>query len=419
MNKAERKFRLTAILAIFVLLTVLLAVINIVSFTMTTDDADEITQRIADQGGRLEALASEEPAVSGEPAPGGWGDFRFRPGQGPFGRFGPMGPTSPDTEASIRYFTAKFSPEGQYLGMEVFAMSAVTQEEAQEWAENLIHESTGWTSGNYRYRVYEHDMLTYVTVIDQGREMLASYRILIISVIGEILCLVIAYFVLKAVGRRLFAPLAEADAKQKKFVANANRELRLPLTIINANTELIEREHGPDDRTRSIHRQVRKMDELVSRIETLSIFDVEDKQRYDVALSDLLRASLDGAADRFAERSLTLHTEITPDIHLQASAEGMKRMVDELIDNAVRYAEGDVTFRLSREAERIILRAQNGTSLPDGSYDNAFDRFTTLDNAPADAVGLGLAAVKSIVKTMDGRASAWASHGVFTVRIAL
>ena len=419
MNKAEKKFRLTAILAIFVLLTVLLAVINIASFTMMTDDADEITQRIADQGGRLEALVSEEPSVSAEPNPGGWGDWRFRPGQGPFARFGPMGPSSPDTEASIRYFTAKFSPDGQNVGREVYAMSAVTQAEAQEWAENLVNESTGWTSGNYRYRVYDHDGLTYVTVIDQGRELLASYRILIISVIGEILCLVIAYFVLKVVGRNLFAPLAEADAKQKKFVANTNRELRLPLTIINANTELIEREHGPDDHTRSIHRQIRKMDELVSRVETLSIFDEQHDQRYDVALSDLLRASLDGAAGRFSERSLELHTEIEPDIHLMASAESMKRMVDELIDNAVRYSTGSVTFRLYREAERIILQTENGTGLADGSYDNAFDRFTTLDNAPGDTAGLGLAAVKDIVRAHDGRATAWASQGVFTVRIAL
>ncbi len=412
MNNAEKKFRLTAILSIFVLLTVLLAVINIVSFTMATTDADELTQLIADQNGRLDTRAS------GEPAAGGW-DWRFFPGQGPGGRFGPMGPTSPDTEASVRYFTAKFAPDGTFMGMEAFAISAVTQEDAQAWASSLLHESTGWTNGTYRYRVYDVDWMTYVTVIDQGREMLSCYRILIISVIGEVLCLVIGYFVLKLVGRRLFAPLEEADAKQKKFVAGANRELRLPLTIINANVELLERAHGPDDHTRSIHRQVRKMDELVSRIETLSIFNEPNSQRYDVALSDLLRASLDEAAERFESKSLTLRAEITPDIHLSANPEGMKRMVDELIENAVRYSTGDVCFRLSQESERIVLQTENGTALAPGSYDNVFDRFTTLDNAPVDAAGLGLAAVKSIVKEHDGRASAWVANGVFTVRIAL
>ena len=416
MNNAEKKFRLTAILAIFVLLTVLLAVINIVSFTMATTDADEITQRIADQNGQLNASASSDPVSSGEPMPGapGWNQ-RF----GPRGFFGPMAPISADTEASVRYFTARFTPDGQFAGMAAFSISAVTEEEAQEWASTLLKEDTGWTGGSYRYRVYENNSMTYVTVIDQSRELLASYRILIISVIGEILCLIIAYFVLKYVGRRLFAPLEEADGKQKKFVAGANRELRLPLTIINADTELIEREHGPDDHTRSIHRQVRKMEELVSRIETLSIFNEPESERYEVALSDLLRASLDEAEERFQARSLTLRTDISPNIRLMASAESMKRMVDELIDNAVRYASGDVSFRLYKESERIILLTENSTALPDGSYDNVFDRFTTLDNAPEDAAGLGLAAVKEIVKAHDGRASARVANGVFTVRIAL
>ena len=416
MNNAEKKFRLTAILAIFVLLTVLLAVINIVSFTMATTDADEITQRIADQNGQMDVSVSGEPAPSGEPMPGGAGwNWRF----GPAGFFGPTGPTAADTEASVRYFTAKFTADGQFAGMAAFAISAVTEEEAQEWASSLLKETTGWTNGAYRYRVYELNSMTYVTVIDQSRELLASYRILIISLIGEILCLVIAFFVLRYVGRRLFAPLEEADAKQKKFVAGANRELRLPLTIINADTELLEREHGPDDHTRSIHRQVRKMEELVSRIETLSIFNEPESEHYEVPLSDLLRASLDEAAERFEARSLPLSVDIAPDIRLSASAESMKRMVDELIDNALRYASGDVSFRLYRESERIVLLTENGTALPDGSYDNVFDRFTTLDNAPEDAAGLGLAAVKEIVKAHDGRASARVANGVFTVRIAL
>ena len=415
MNNAEKKFRLTAILSIFVLLTVLLAVINIVSFTMATTDADEITQRIADQNGQLDAPASAEPAPSGEPGPvaGGW-NRRFGPTF-----FGPAIETSPDTEASVRYFTARFTPDGQFMGMEAFAISAVTEEEAQEWAASLLKETTGWTNGSYRYRVYELNSMKYVTVIDQSREILASYRILIISIIGEILCLIIAYFVLKYVGRRLFEPLAEADEKQKKFVAGANRELRLPLTIINADTELLEREHGPDDHTRSIHRQVRKMEELVSRIETLSIFNEPESERYDVPLSDLLRASLDEAAERFEAKSLSLSVDIAPDIRLKASAESMKRMVDELIDNALRYASGSVSFRLYKEAERIVLLTENGTALTDGSYDNVFDRFTTLDNAPDDAAGLGLAAVKEIVRSHDGRASARVANGVFTVRIAL
>ena len=405
MVKAEKRFRISALLAIFVLLTVLLAVINAVNFTMGSADADEITQRIADRYGMLGG-ASGEPAQ--DPAP-----------RRMIRRFGPMGPSSPEVDSSVRYFTAAFTPEGEATGLVAYSISALTQEEASEMAGGLLGGTTGWTNGTYRYRVYECGGLTYVTVIDQGRELLASYRILIISLIGEILCLIISWFVLKAVGRRLFAPLEDADRKQKKFIAAANRELRLPLTIISAETEILEKENGPGDNTRSIRRQVKKMDDLVARLESLSIFEEPYTDRETVSLSSILRTQLSIARERFDEKGLSVSADIVPDVELTADPEAMKRLVNELIDNIVRYAEKEAYFRLAREGERIILTAENDTGLSTGEYDQAFDRFTTLENAAEGAAGLGLSAVKEVVRAHDGRASAWVRDGVFTVRITL
>lgn len=415
MNNAEKKFRLTAILSIFILMTVLLSVINIVSFTMTSSDADEITQRIADRRGSLQNVS---PAASAEPAASA-AAAQPQPWRAPLGRFGPMGTNSPELDESVRYFTAAFTQDGESAGLVAYKISAVTEEEAVEWAKGLIRESTGWTSGTYRYRVYRTSDLIYVTVIDQGREMLSSYRILLISLIGDALCLVISFFVLRLVGKRLFEPLEEADRKQKKFIAGANREFRLPLTIIDANAELIERASGPDDRTRSIHRQVKKMEALIARLETLAIFDEPYKSRSEVALSDLLRARLDQAAERFQANGLNLNTEIAPDVTLSADPEAMKRMVDELIENAQRYALTSVTFRLGKEGDRVLLSTANDAELPDGQYDQVFDRFTTLDNASPGAAGLGLAGVRDVVKAHAGRVSAGCAGGVFTICIAL
>jgi len=416
MNKAQKKFLISAVAAVFVLLTVLLAVINVTNFTMISEDADRITEMIANRSGSFGTApgGQSQTAPGSSTAPNGGFD-PMRNG----GRFGPMGLDSPELNATVRYFTIALDDSGKAVETVAFRISAVTEEEAKEWAASLVSETTGWTHGTYRYRVTEANGLTYVTVVDQARELLPSYRILIISAVGDVLAVVISYFVLKGVGTRLFAPLEEADRSQKKFIANADKEFRLPLTIISANTELLEKTHGPDDQTRSIRRQVGRMNTLVEKLRSMSLYPEEEAKPADVSLSDILRSALDGAAERFAAKGLSVETAIADDVTVHADPAAMTRMADELIDNALRYATTDVTFRLRREGDRILLETENGAALPDGPCDQIFDRFTTLGNAPEGATGLGLAYVKDIVRASDGRLTASVTDGTFSLRIAL
>ncbi len=428
MKKAQRKFRLIAVLSIFVLLTLLLAVINGVNFTMASEDADKITEMLA---GHMGAFPDDPPngentqSPEGEAAPPSESETAMLPadkGRGRMWGMGPMGPDSPEVGRSVRYFTFAFPDNGDAAYTVRFRMSAVTEDEAEEWAAGLLGEKTGWTRGTYRYRVY-HDKArgaTFVTVIDQGRELLPSYRILVISAVGEVLCLIISFFVLMFVGRSVFAPIEDADRKQKSFMASADRGFRLPLTVISADNELIERDHGPCEQTVSIRRQVKKLTELVGKLGTMGIFEEETMQLAETDLSDLLKASVSGAAERFAAKGLKCDEAITPGIKVQADPEAMKRVIDELIDNALRYSSTWASFILCREGDRVVLLAQNDTQLPDGQADQVFDRFTKLANAAgSDTAGLGLAYVKEIVKAHHGRVSASVSGGVFTLKTAL
>jgi len=406
MNKAVKKFRSTAVLAVFILLTVLLTVINGVNFTMASQDADSITQSIADSQGSFQQGGGEQ---------GG----SFKPMQGG-NKMGPMGPGSPDMNSSVRYFTFAFRDENGDAERVAFQISAVTEEEAAEWARSLMNETTGWTHGTYRYRVYNKGDSTYVTVIDQGRELLPSYRILIISAVGEALVVLISWLVLGKVGEDLFSPLEEADRKQKRFIADADREFRLPLTIIAGDTELIERSNGPDDHTRSIRRQTEKLNDLVKRLGNMSIFDEDDLHPAQVPLSEFLQAALDGAAAGFEARGIEVETDIAPDVQISADPEAVRRIADELVGNAVKYAKTRAKFSLKKENDRVLLDACNDTDLPEGQADQVFDRFTVLENAAAEeGSGLGLSYVKDAVKAHHGRVSAAVEDGEFRLRVAL
>ena len=405
MNKAEKKFRLYAILVIFVLLTAMLAVINGINFTMAARDADKLTEMLATRQGTFENKSNISGGMQNKPRNK---DFMM----------GPMGPASPEMNASLRYFTVSFS--GKNGEIVAFNISAVTESEALEWALNLKKETAGWTRGTYRYRVYKNGDTTYVTVIDQGRELLPSYRILIISAVGEVLCLVAGWFVLLGIGRRIYAPIEEADRKQKNFIKNANKEFRLPLTIISGNTELIERKYGPDDETRSTRRQIMKLNELVNKLGTIGIFDDEQSGKNEISLSELLREALDRDAEKFFSKNLKLSTDISPDVKLTADEQAIKQMFDEIIGNTLKYALTKARFKLQSENGYIFFEVKNDANLADGLANQVFDRFTVLENADKEnSVGLGLAYVKEIVKAHNGRISAEVADGIFILRITI
>ncbi len=405
MNKAVRKFVLSAEGAIFVLLTVLLSVINIVNFAMAGDDADHVTQRIEEQQGMFHS--NTKP-----PEPRKNNRFRFE-------GFGNMGPDSPEMDDSLRYFTISFDKDNN-ADTVVFKMSAISEDEAVSWAESLLSYQTGWTHVNYRYRVYESDDKTFVTVIDQGRELLASYRILVISVSGGVILLLLSLVILIVTGRRIFRPIEESDRKQKQFISNVEQEFSVPLTVINANTELIERKYGPDETTNTINKQVRRMTATVRDMSDLAVFEEKDKNISTIRLSDMLSRVIDNRIAEFEKKNVNLTCEIDEDISLEGDDNRMKRALIEIADNAVKFASKEALFSLHKHKNRIILIQENDTDLKDGSCDQVFDRFTMLENSKGtDGIGLGLSYVKQTVLAHNGRVSARVVKGRFILQIAL
>ena len=405
MNKAVRKFVLSAEGAIFVLLTVLLSVINIVNFAMAGDDADHVTQRIEEQQGMFHS--NTKP-----PEPRKNNRFRFE-------GFGNMGPDSPEMDDSLRYFTISFDKDNN-ADTVVFKMSAISEDEAVSWAESLLSYQTGWTHVNYRYRVYESDDKTFVTVIDQGRELLASYRILVISVSGGVILLLLSLVILIVTGRRIFRPIEESDRKQKQFISNVEQEFSVPLTVINANTELIERKYGPDETTNTINKQVRRMTATVRDMSDLAVFEEKDKNISTIRLSDMLSRVIDNRIAEFEKKNVNLTCEIDEDISLEGDDNRMKRALIEIADNAVKFASKEALFSLHKHKNRIILIQENDTDLKDGSCDQVFDRFTMLENSKGtDGIGLGLSYVKQTVLAHNGRVSAKVIKGRFILQIAL
>jgi len=419
MNKVRKQFILYAALAIFVLLAVLLSVINGINFTMAASDADQITAMLSSGNGMF-------TDNSGFP-----GNGTFTPGQGSEppafqggengGRFGKLGPASPELTATLRYFTCSFTKNGEGQ-VTAFKISAVSEDEALSWAESLLEkQESGWTRTVYRYRVYKNGSTTYVTVIDQGRELLPSYRILIISVVGGLLGVLISVLSLIFISRRLFKPLEEADRKQKRFIADVEKEFKVPLTVINANTEIMERENGESDYTVSINRQVKRMTGIIKELGSLAIFSDDELMPADINVSNILGEALDSFEEKLKEKSISLNAHIDPDVMINGDDAEIKRVFNELIENIVKFAVSNADISLKSDGGRIQLIASNDADISEISEaQEVFDRFTRLKNAEnIPGNGLGLSYVKDVVKSRNGRLSAEIKDGRFTVIISL
>lgn len=407
MNKAKHAFVLYAEIAILVVMTVLLTVINMVNFTMIGDDADHLTGVLAESHG---VFSSDRGSTSAK-LPSG------KRSRQPFSLEG-MNPDDPELRSSLGYFTVAFDKEGNAEVL-VNKLSAVQKEEVIEWAQSLRNGTeTGWTNTTYRYRVYKENGVRYVTVIDQSRELGSVYRILIVSIVGGLLMVLICLFLLQRVGTKVFAPLEESDRRQKRFIQQAESEFKLPLTIINANTELLERKNGPTEETAVINKQVRRMTELVRELGALTIFEEEAGPASIVDLSGLFSAAVDSRRKAFEEAGLEVKTDIQPTVTIKGDAQALRRMAEELVDNGCQFAKGSMELSLKATNGRITILQSNPTDLKDGSADHVFDRFVTLENA-GKGCGLGLAYVKEAVKAHNGRVKASVSKGVFTLQIDL
>ena len=407
MKKARKHFLCYAMLSIFVLLTVVLGAINVASISMAGDDADRITERLAEGHGKFKPIEGNVKKP-----------FDVQGGR-PDGA-GPTGPDSPEMPDSLRYFAFSFDEEGNSECIEM-KISAVTEEEALSWAKGLLDEAvTGWTATTYRYRVYKEEGITYVIVIDVGRELLPSFRILVISGIGLAAGLVTGYIFLMLISNMLFKPLEETDRKHKIFISEVEKEFKTPLSVISANTEALEKTVGETQETRSINRQVKRLTALVKDVAATGSFDDKNLNIEKLDLSAIAENLSEAVRPQFETAGKALNVNPGKGLMMDGDESTIRELLEELLNNALKFSMTKAVLDIAGNDSRITIRMTNDTELPDQSADQVFDRFTMLENAKnISGAGLGLSKVKDIVKAHNGRIHAKVENGTFIVTVNL
>ena len=198
----------------------------------------------------------------------------------------------------------------------------------------------------------------------------------------------------------------------KSLLANASHELRSPLARIRMSLELTPLDRGSPQRV-EISRSISELDQLIDEILLASRLDAKqaDAEPFDtldltgLAAEECARTNADLSAD-MAETTALARPGALSESHsliIQGSARLLRRLIRNLLENARRYSQDDVTLELctlkvGRHKLAVIKVNDRGPGVPEAQRERIFEPCYRLPGASErdGGVGLGLALVKSI-----------------------
>jgi two-component system phosphate regulon sensor histidine kinase PhoR len=224
---------------------------------------------------------------------------------------------------------------------------------------------------------------------------------------------------------------------RQDFVANVSHELKTPIANIKSSIEVLLDGAIDEPATRGmfldeIDAQSTRLDALVADLLTIArIESGEATMDFEVvAVEDAVHACLDRHRTRAEAKGMTLDgvalLGCPPDLSVWADEEALAQVLDNLVDNAIKYTpeDGRVTVRWESTAQQVCFEVEDsGIGIPARDLPRIFERFYRVDRARSremGGTGLGLAIVKHMVQTMRGtvRVTSTESRGT-TFRVCL
>jgi heavy metal sensor kinase len=234
----------------------------------------------------------------------------------------------------------------------------------------------------------------------------------------------------------LLARLEASFAEQQRFIADASHELRTPLAVLRGETELAlsqPRELGEYKESLALIKdEAERLSRIVEDLFVLARQPVDAPARLlkePVALNPLINDCWRAAQVLAAPKNLKLTLDKgTIALTLRGDQELLKRMVLNLLDNAVKYTPegGEIGLTLSSQKGNACIQVyDNGIGIPEAEQQRIFDRFYRVDKARSRALGgagLGLSIARLIVEAHDGTIEVESRPGTgssLTVRLPL
>lgn len=430
-KQLQKKFIISAMLAVTILLVVLIGGINVFNYLTTSGDNDRLMEMLGNSFENstmwnADTTDNTQPpqSITGTQqntadASGNQNDTGFPPqdnGTKPpddkknngFGRH------DKNAVDSARYAAVAIDKNGNIIRTDVTHISSLTEDETTAITEALKNNASGTGAySGYLYRI--SDTRTggrIIILLDNGMQISSFFTVLFISVGAGIFGWLLMLLLVILLSKKTIAPVARSIEKQKQFVTNAGHEIKTPLAIILANTDAMELHNGENKWSKNIRAQTLRLSGLMQNLLMLAKMD-ENSAKLPMCSFDISTAAEDTVSafiEPAALKGVMIEQDIQKGLQLNGNRDSIVQLMTVLLDNAVKYtvSGGMIRAKLSGNEKNITLSIAN-TCEPIDHPEKLFDRFYRGDSARTQkngGYGIGLSVALAIAELHKGSITA-------------
>ncbi len=325
---------------------------------------------------------------------------------------GPGQDHDPEAPYTTRFFLVKLDENETVTEVSTDFIASVTQEEAEEYARNILDgKREKCYYKNYRFQIISDNNEKIVIFLNCSMELHSARNVLLISCLMGAVCLLIVFLLVLLLSRRAMEPYIRNMERQKRFITDASHEIKTPLTSIATSVDVIEMEYGTDEWIENIHKQTAKMSRMVADLVTLSRLDEENPfpEKTEFSLSDAAWEVAEPFASLAKAQGKNYTQRIEENLTLWGNPDSIRQLISILLDNALKYSDehGSIRLDVYKVHGKTKIEVFNTCILEDTkNLSRLFDRFYRLDDSRSKktgGTGIGLSIAQAVAEAYGGK----------------
>lgn len=331
--------------------------------------------------------------------------------------------------ALTTFYTVAFSDDGETFETMNDKPTVHSNEELEALAKDIVYNRHREIGGEGKLIYYHIDKGTYNLVVFMDPTILIDHAAPLFHYTWMYSGIAFAVFFILSIfaSYAISNPIEKASKTQKQFVSNASHELKTPISVINANTELLSRSIGKNQWLSNIQYESERMGVLVGHLLELSCSDIVPATMENVDFSRLVNGESLPFESVAYDKGLALTCNIAPNIFVHGNSSQLKQVVSVMLDNAIEHCDNKdphIHLELKKVSCRCAkLRVTNSADkIPKEELEKIFQRFYRTNPATSTKdkhYGLGLAIAKNIVDNHKGKINVRCYNGKVEFQILI